>query len=76
MGTSWTVHNVGGASGIAFAVWVMRHVDDLRDGYRVLMFALAAIIVAAGVSYRMLSRKPAAGVIHEPLEKKSEVCVD
>ncbi|HEY4351435.1 MAG TPA: MFS transporter, partial [Paraburkholderia sp.] len=80
MGTSWTVHNVGGASGIAFAVWVMRHVDDLRNGYQALMFALAAIVLVAGVLYWLLSRKPATGVTHgvthEPSEKKSEVCVD
>jgi EmrB/QacA subfamily drug resistance transporter len=75
MGTSWTVHNIGGASGIAFAVWMMRHVDDFRHGFRALMFALAATILVAGVLYRVLSRRPA-GVTQETLKAKSEACID
>jgi EmrB/QacA subfamily drug resistance transporter len=60
MGTSWTVHNIGGASGIAFAIFVMRHFDDMRKGYPILMLVLAAIILAAAVLCRMLSN-PAGG---------------
>lgn len=32
MVTSRTVHNIGGASGIAFAIVLTRHVDDFRSG--------------------------------------------
>ncbi len=45
MGTSWTVHNVGGASGIAFATFVIRQSHDFRTGFQVLMGLLAAIVI-------------------------------
>lgn len=63
MGTSWTVHNVGGASGIAFAIFLMRQVGDFRHGYQTLMLALAAIILAAGALYHVLSRESVAVAI-------------
>ncbi|MGS0895442.1 hypothetical protein ACVBGC_23345 [Burkholderia stagnalis] len=55
MGTSWTVHNIGGASGIAFAIFLTRHFDDFRSGYRTLMLALAAIVLIVGMLYQVLS---------------------
>jgi EmrB/QacA subfamily drug resistance transporter len=57
MGTSWTVHNVGGASGIAFAVFLMRRADSFQDGYCVLMLVLAVVVVAASLMYQTLSRR-------------------
>lgn len=55
MGTSWTVHNIGGASGIAFAIFLTRHFDDFRSGYRALMLALAVIVMIVAVSCHMLA---------------------
>ncbi|KAF1030091.1 MAG: Antiseptic resistance protein [Burkholderia plantarii] len=62
MGTSWTLHNVGGAAGIAFAALVLRGAGDFGSHYRTLMIALAAIVVVAAGLYRLLSARAAGAV--------------
>lgn len=58
MGTSWTVHNIGGASGITFAVSLLRHFSDFRSGYQVLMAALAAIMAIAATMHQAIRYFP------------------
>jgi EmrB/QacA subfamily drug resistance transporter len=56
MGTSWTVHNVGGASGIAVAAFVVRAVADLDVGFQILMGLLTIVLAATSAAHLALRR--------------------
>ncbi|CAM3653321.1 MFS transporter [Xenorhabdus thuongxuanensis] len=57
MGTSWTIHNVGGACGIAFAVFLLARFNTLIQGYQVLMLFLAGLALVFTFTCYFLSRK-------------------
>ncbi|PHM65243.1 transport protein QacB [Xenorhabdus stockiae] len=57
MGTSWTLHNVGGACGIAFAVFLLARFDALAQGYQVLMLLLAGLALVSTLICYSLNRK-------------------
>lgn len=61
MGTSWTVHNVGGACGIAFSIFLMGRFDGFLFGYQALMGMLALIMVAVCGAHQVLRRTASAG---------------
>jgi MFS family permease len=56
MGTSWTVHNVGGACGIALAVYLLGRFAGFAQGYQSLMFLLAGLALCVMVFCRLLNR--------------------
>ncbi|CDG87387.1 MFS transporter [Xenorhabdus bovienii] len=45
MGTAWTIHNVGGACGIAFAVFLLSQFDVFITGYQTIMLTMALLAV-------------------------------
>ncbi|PHM37357.1 MFS transporter [Xenorhabdus innexi] len=57
MGTSWTIHNIGGACGIAFAVFLLARFDTLAQGYQVLTLLLAGLALAVTFTCYFLNRK-------------------
>lgn len=58
MGTSWTLHNVGGACGIAFAVYVIARHPGSSAGYPMLMYLLSAIAaISAAVCIALLKKR-------------------
>ncbi|PHM73974.1 MFS transporter [Xenorhabdus kozodoii] len=57
MGTSWTIHNVGGACGIAFAVFVLARFNTLIQGYQALMLFLAGFALVFTFICYFLNRK-------------------
>lgn len=57
MGTSWTVHNIGGACGITFAVSVIGDGAQGDSGYRMLMYLLAVLAGAVAGICLFLGRR-------------------
>ncbi|WP_426575372.1 MFS transporter (plasmid) [Xenorhabdus stockiae] len=57
MGTSWTAHNVGGACGIAFAVFLLARFDTLTQGYQVVTLLLAGLALIFTFTCYFLNRK-------------------
>ena len=57
MGTSWTLHNVGGACGVAFAVYVLNQSSNAISEYETLMHSLIGISTLMAVIYSLLNRR-------------------
>ncbi|MDC9593964.1 MFS transporter [Xenorhabdus sp. IM139775] len=57
MGTSWTIHNMGGACGIAFAVFLLARFDTLTHGYQALTLFLAGLALIFTCICYFLNRK-------------------
>ncbi|PHM39637.1 transport protein QacB [Xenorhabdus mauleonii] len=57
MGTSWTIHNMGGACGIAFAVFLLSCFDTLLQGYQALTLSLAGLALVFTCICYFLNRK-------------------
>ncbi|WP_415843379.1 MFS transporter, partial [Xenorhabdus thuongxuanensis] len=57
MGTSWTIHNIGGACGIAFAVFLLASFDTFALGYQTLMLFLAGLALICTFICSLLNRK-------------------
>ncbi|CDG16098.1 MFS transporter [Xenorhabdus doucetiae] len=57
MGTSWTIHNMGGACGIAFAVFLLARFNTLAQGYQALTLFLAGLALIFTCICYFLNRK-------------------
>nr|WP_272903098.1 MFS transporter [Xenorhabdus sp. Sc-CR9] len=57
MGTSWTIHNVGGACGIAFAVFLLARFNTLVQGYQTLTLFLSGFALIFTFICYFLNRK-------------------
>ncbi|MBD2809791.1 MFS transporter [Xenorhabdus sp. Vera] len=57
MGTSWTIHNIGGACGIAFAVFLLARFNTLVQGYQTLTLFLSGFALIFTFICYFLNRK-------------------
>lgn len=57
MGTSWTLHNVGGACGVAFAVYLVSQNSGSAGGFKILMYSLSGIAAVMTILYALLNKK-------------------
>ncbi|WP_412058966.1 MFS transporter [Bartonella sp. DGB2] len=58
MGTSWTIHNIGGACGAALTVSVITNGNNLAGSYQHLMFILSGMAAVIGLLYYFMIRRP------------------